>query len=565
VAETIREFVASLGFSINESQQRNFVGALEGATLRAKLLGDAIEAMAKTVAEKVGEVAEHFEQLFYQSSRVGSSVAGIQAFEFAFKQLGSSVGDADAALESFGYKLRTQPGFEGWVSRMGVATRDTNGQLRETSKIIPELAQHIQKLHNPALSNVFREALGGISDQGWRTLNNPEFWKQYNIATASEGSAGIDNDAAKRAAEFEQQWREVWKRIGDMADGGYTKLLTALTEPMQKFNDWLSTNSPQINDAIGKMATSVSALTTAWVNDIDKVHWGDVAKDFDNVTTSISKFVDQLSGMVGWLIKLNEDSKDWWFVKAINKTTGVTAAADDPAGEAVTGNSWWKRHAPTWMGGGGGGAPPGIRARGTGGAAPVGALKDRAMYMMDRLVKEHGWTPAAAAIAVGNAEQESTINPNGPAGDGGISHGMMQWNHGRFDALQAFAASQKKDWRDKDVQIDFLDAEARSKVPTWPSQPGLGSAGKISHAFEGYGDDSTGTREANAAKWLKTYQAQQATAAAPGLWHAGAPLQGRSFHLLTSRERCSILTRQARISVEADRSPGTPLALAGTR
>ena len=39
--------------------------------LQAKLLGDAIEAMAKTVASKVGEVAEHFEQLFYQSSRVG--------------------------------------------------------------------------------------------------------------------------------------------------------------------------------------------------------------------------------------------------------------------------------------------------------------------------------------------------------------------------------------------------------------------------------------------------------------------------------------------------------------
>ena len=103
---------------------------------------------------------------------------------------------------------------------MGVATRDTNGQLRETSKIIPELAQHLQAIHNPALSNVFREALGGISDQGWRTLNNPEFWKQYNTAISSEGAAGIDNDAAKKAAEFEQQWREVWKRIGDMAEGG---------------------------------------------------------------------------------------------------------------------------------------------------------------------------------------------------------------------------------------------------------------------------------------------------------------------------------------------------------
>ena len=270
MSDTIREFLVGIGFKVDQSSERQFTSAMEGAVLKANLLATAIEAMAKTVAEKVGEVADHFEQLFYQSSRVGASVAGIQAFEFAFKQLGSSVGDADAALESFGYKLRTQPGFEGWVSRMGVATRDTNGQLRETSKIIPELAQHLQAIHNPALSNVFREALGGISDQGWRTLNNPEFWKQYNTAISSEGAAGIDNDAAKKAAEFEQQWREVWKRIGDMAEGGESKLLTALTDPMEKFNQWLDANAPKIDDALGKMATSVGALTTAWVDDLDR-------------------------------------------------------------------------------------------------------------------------------------------------------------------------------------------------------------------------------------------------------------------------------------------------------
>lgn len=156
----------------------------------------------------------------------------------------------------------------------------------------------------------------------------------------------------------------------------------------------------------------------------------------------------------------------------------------------------------------GGGGPS------SGGAAPVGALRDRALYMMDRLVREHGWTPAAAAIAAGNAEQESGVNPAGPPGDGGISMGMMQWNHERLSALQAFAASQKKDWRDRDVQIDFLDADARSKVPNWPSQQGLAMAGAISHAYEGYGDNSTGTREANAAKWLKAYQENQASAVA---------------------------------------------------
>jgi hypothetical protein len=127
LSDTIREFLVGIGFKVDQSSERQFTSAMEGAVLKANLLATAIEAMAKTVASKVGEVAEHFEQLYYQSQLALSSVPGIMAFQFAFKQLGSSVGDADTALNNFGYKLRTQPGFEGWVSRMGVATRDTNG------------------------------------------------------------------------------------------------------------------------------------------------------------------------------------------------------------------------------------------------------------------------------------------------------------------------------------------------------------------------------------------------------------------------------------------------------
>ena len=86
MADSIRSFLVDLGFSIDAASQRSFVGALEGATLRAKLLGDAIEEMARTVVSKVGEVAESFEQLFYQSQRIGASENSIRAFGYAVSQ-----------------------------------------------------------------------------------------------------------------------------------------------------------------------------------------------------------------------------------------------------------------------------------------------------------------------------------------------------------------------------------------------------------------------------------------------------------------------------------------------
>ena len=115
---------------------------------------------------------------------------------------------------------------------------------------------------------------------------------------------------------------------------------------------------------------------------------------------------------------------------------------------------------------------------------------------------------SAAAIAAGNAMQESGFSPgtgpNDVGGDSGRSHGMFQWNGNRLAALKAFAAERGTNWWDRDTQIDFLDREARAKVPVWPSQQGLGQAREISKAYEGYGIE--GARVGNASRFYQMYQ-----------------------------------------------------------
>src|SRR6185437_8039041 len=108
----------------------------------------------------------------------------------------------------------------------------------------------------------------------------------------SQAGAGITGQAMKNATKFEQAWREVWQRIGAMAEGGESKLLTALTAPMEKFNVWLDKNSGPINDAITKMATSVGSLTAAWVDDLAKVQWSDVATEIDEAAKAIVRMTD---------------------------------------------------------------------------------------------------------------------------------------------------------------------------------------------------------------------------------------------------------------------------------
>ncbi|MCX7898477.1 MAG: phage tail tip lysozyme [Methylocystis sp.] len=140
--------------------------------------------------------------------------------------------------------------------------------------------------------------------------------------------------------------------------------------------------------------------------------------------------------------------------------------------------------------------------------APKGDEKARGLALMRRLVEKHGWTPEAAAIAAGNAKQESNVRSDGPAGDRGTAHGLFQWRGDRFAALQAFARARGTSWRDFDTQVDFFAKEAVERRGTrdWPRVRDFSDAGRIGWDFERYGDNSTGTRVRNARGFYEAFK-----------------------------------------------------------
>jgi hypothetical protein len=344
--------LVGLGFSVNESQQRNFVGAIEGATLRANLLATAIEDMARTVVDKVGQVAAQFEQLFYQSQRVGASASSIRAFEYAVSQLGGTIEGANSSLEDFAKFLRETPGSTAAIANL---LKIPLADAKDSAKFLIEANEALSRL-SPALQAKYRETfhLGDYNTS--HALQNPAAPGLYGGQLDRDAASGITGDAMKRATEFEQAWRGVWARIGTMAEGGESKLLTALTNPMQKFGDWLDKNSPQINDAIGKMADSVGKLTNAWVDDLAKVKWDTVATSIDNTATSIANLTEAivkdlpvLQALLGALVGSRIGAPFGPIGAAIGAVGGAVAPSVIESGGV---GGWWKSHAPSWLGGG---------------------------------------------------------------------------------------------------------------------------------------------------------------------------------------------------------------------
>lgn len=73
-----------------------------------------------------------------------------------------------------------------------------------------------------------------------------------------------------------------------------------------------------------------------------------------------------------------------------------------------------------------------------------------------------GWSPQASAGIVGNLMTESQLNPNSTAKDGSGSEGIAQWRAERLVALKKFAEDNKGNYRDPNIQLEFIDHELRT-------------------------------------------------------------------------------------------------------
>lgn len=116
-------------------------------------------------------------------------------------------------------------------------------------------------------------------------------------------------------------------------------------------------------------------------------------------------------------------------------------------------------------------------------------VADRAAIAMARL-QSRGWSKEQAAGIVGNLLGESSLNTGavnpGDGADGSDSIGLAQWNGPRARALKQFAADQGKDWRDLELQLDFIDHEIRSSPSERKAFEALKNASDVTSAAEAF-------------------------------------------------------------------------------
>jgi hypothetical protein len=306
VAETIKEFLVSIGYKVDGSSERRFEDSLKKATLRAELLGRAIAEAAEAIARGAVRIAQGFDDIYYASQRTKASVENLKSLSYAVSQLGGSYSGAMQSFEAFGTKLRNNPGYGSMVRQLGVAT-EANGKARDTAIVMTELAQKLSRMPRH-VSMAYLEALG-IDERTFDALKSGDLVRYTEEYRKKQVQLGVDQ---KRTAEIGRDLTVAWRQMSLTLSVLGEKLLQSvgpgLTKLIEKFDQFVTNNGPAIERFFEKLVDALGEVLKAIMQLVEKgegpiVEFFDkFSKNLDTLTLALTAFAAFLVGT--WLVRV---------------------------------------------------------------------------------------------------------------------------------------------------------------------------------------------------------------------------------------------------------------------
>jgi len=282
--DVIKEFLVRLGYQVDQNSERKFVAALGSATKAAAALAITVEATAVAVGFAVAKISRSLEDLHWQSERTNASAKNIKSMAYAVAQLGGSYDGARNSLESFGQKLRTNPGYSSLVRGLGVAT-EQNGKLRDTAEVLTDIAKVLQK--KPYYVQVqYAEALG-IDERTFRAMQSGDFVRWQEEYRKKIVALGLDQtEAGRRGKEFSQAMRSLDATFGALGEKLANDLGPIFSKFIAKIDEFLIKNADSITVFFREAARGAELLAIGFGKLVDFIEplWS----GFDEVTRSIT-------------------------------------------------------------------------------------------------------------------------------------------------------------------------------------------------------------------------------------------------------------------------------------
>ncbi|WP_339358042.1 transglycosylase SLT domain-containing protein, partial [Klebsiella pneumoniae] len=247
-AETLKDFLISLGFKVDEAGARKFDAVVAGTTLKAIELGVKVEAAALSVVAFTAKIASGLDDLYWASQRTGATVEGIKQIGYAVSQVGGSVDGARGSLENLARFMRNNPGAEGFLNRLGVQTRDASGNVRDMATIFTGVGQRLSSMPYYR-ANQYAQMLG-LDENTLMAMRRGigQFSGEY---TAMAKAIGYNADvAAVSSNKFMTSLRSFGLMAGMARDKIGSSLADGLAGSLDRLRRQILENFPKIEGAI---------------------------------------------------------------------------------------------------------------------------------------------------------------------------------------------------------------------------------------------------------------------------------------------------------------------------
>ncbi|EKQ0709871.1 lytic transglycosylase catalytic [Escherichia coli] len=287
-AETIKDFLVSLGFSVDDAGAKKFGSVLAGTTANVIKMGLAVEGAALSVVAFTAKIASGLDNLYWASQRTGATVQGIQSIGYAVSQVGGSVDAARSSLESLSRFIRNNPGAEGFLNRLGVQTRDASGNMRDMAAIFTGVGQKLSSMPYYR-ANQYAQMLG-IDENTLMAMRRGvgQFSAQYSEMVKAIGFN------ADQAAFSSNRFMTSLKSLGEMAGMARDKigsnLADGLAGQIDNLRKKIIENFPKIEVTITKVIKGI-----LWLGEI--------------VGRVAFRIVDGVGDIIEWWGKLDAETK----------------------------------------------------------------------------------------------------------------------------------------------------------------------------------------------------------------------------------------------------------------
>lgn len=212
--DTIKDFLISLGFEINQSQFKQFTDGITNASVRAAALGAATTAAAAAIITGVAKVANEFDKLDQLAQKYNTTAGAIDDFVDSAEMVGIGGEAAEQALQSLNRVVGEAALGVGRgaviLEKLGISATDSAGKVKSTTDVMSELQSKMATMDR-GQSMAIMEKLG-LNPELLRMFNGElgDLAKIQEAMAATDVSVGMDFDTAiKESKDFEKSMKSL--------------------------------------------------------------------------------------------------------------------------------------------------------------------------------------------------------------------------------------------------------------------------------------------------------------------------------------------------------------------